>query len=113
MLLGRLSLLDIDEIGQIADLTEAEARALGPRGLELVMRARGIDTSPVDPEPVEQKTVRSTIVFEPDTSDPEIIKIRLRSLVGELGLLSESECRYTQSIHGDLVHRWANYSCNG
>ena len=85
MLLGRLSLLDIDEIGQIADLTEAEARALGPRGLELVMRARGIDTSPVDPEPVEQKTVRSTIVFEPDTSDPEIIKIRLRSLVGELG----------------------------
>jgi len=85
VLLGRLSLLDIEEIGQIADLSAAEARALGPQGIELVMRARGVDASPVNPAPIERRTVSGTVVFEPDTSNPELVKIRLWGLVAELG----------------------------
>ena len=84
VLLGRLSLLGLDEIGQLADLDAIEARALGPRGSELVTRARGIDTSPVDPEPEEKKSVHGEVIFEPDTSNPETLRLRLGILVREL-----------------------------
>ena len=82
--LGRLGLLGIDEIGDLADLSESEARAIGPRGPELVAKARGIDSSPVDPELPERRAVVGEVVFEPDTTDPEILGLRSGALVAEL-----------------------------
>mgnify|MGYP001304258119 CR=1 FL=1 len=84
VLLGRFSLLGIDAIGDIADLSEAEALAIGPRGRELVARARCIDASPVDPEPAERRAASGALVFEPDTTDPEVLRLRLGALVAEL-----------------------------
>jgi nucleotidyltransferase/DNA polymerase involved in DNA repair len=46
LLLGRFGLLGIEDIGDLADLTTPEARALGPRGPELVARSRCISTIP-------------------------------------------------------------------
>jgi len=83
-LLGRFGLLGIDAIGDLADLSEGEARAIGPRGPELVAKARGIDASPVDPEPPERRAVAGEIVFEPDTTDPEVLGLRSGALVAEL-----------------------------
>ncbi|MCE5257049.1 MAG: hypothetical protein LLF89_09430 [Spirochaetaceae bacterium] len=84
VLMGRLTLLDIEEIGQLADLSAGDARAIGPHGPELVTRARGIDTSPVDPEPVARRALHGRIVFDPDTADSDIIRLRLGALVAEL-----------------------------
>ena len=93
VLLGRFGLLDIDEIGDLADLSECEARAIGPRGPELVTRARGVDTSPVDPAPPERRAVSGEVVFEPDTTDPDVLRLRLGALVAELGFMLRREGR--------------------
>lgn len=84
VLLGRFGLLDIEDIGNLADLGSEEARALGPRGPELVARARGLDASPVDPEPLAARCVEGDRLFEPDTADPFLLRARLASLVAEL-----------------------------
>jgi DNA polymerase-4 len=93
VLLGRFGLLAIDEIGDLADLSECEARAIGPRGPELVTRARGVDASPVDPAPPERRAVSGEAVFEPDTTDPEVLRLRLEGLVAELGFALRKEGR--------------------
>jgi DNA polymerase-4 len=93
VLLGRFSLLSIDEIGDLADLSECEARAIGPRGSELVTRAQGVDTSPVDPEPPERRAVSGEVVFEPDIIESEVLRLRLESLVAELGFALRKEGR--------------------
>ena len=80
----RLDLLGIREIGDLAELSDAEARALGARGPELVARARGMDSLPVDPELPERRTERGTFVFEPDVADPELLRPRLEALTSEL-----------------------------
>lgn len=85
VLLGRLDLLGIHSIGDLADFSEAEARALGSRGPELVARSRGVDSSPVDPEPLGRRAAKALHVFEPDTADREILRIRLAALSSELG----------------------------
>jgi len=84
VLLGRLSLLDIEDIGGIADLNGPEARAIGPRGPELVARARCIDDSPVNPEPPGRRSASGDVVFEPDTTDPQVLRLRLSALASEL-----------------------------
>jgi len=84
LLMGRFALLGIEEIGDIADLAEGEARAIGPKGPELVARARCIDSSPVDPEPIERRSAAGELVFEPDTADPEVLRLRLAALVAEI-----------------------------
>ncbi len=80
----RLDLLGIGEIGDLAGLSDAEARALGPRGPELAARARGMDAVPVDPEPPERRTERGAFVFEPDVTDPELLNPRVDMLASEL-----------------------------
>ena len=80
----RLDLLGIGEIGDLAGLSDAEARALGPRGPELAARARGMDAVPVDPEPPERRTERGAFVFEPDVADPELLNSRIDMLASEL-----------------------------
>lgn len=80
----RLDLLGIREIGDLAELSDAEARALGPRGPELAARARGMDSLPVDPELPERRVELGTFVFEPDVADPELVRPRLDALASEL-----------------------------
>lgn len=109
-LLSRLSLLEIDEIGQLADLSPLEARALGPQGPELVGRAGGYDTSPVNPEPPERRLVRGEVFFEPDTADPQRLRIELAALVAELAFSLRKNgtgahkamvhLAYTDKVHG-------------
>ena len=91
LLLGRFRLLGIDDIGDLADLSGSEARAIGPRGPELVTRARGIDSSPVDPEPSERRAVGAEALFEPDTTDPDALRLRLGALAAELGFALRKE----------------------
>lgn len=91
LLLGRFGLLGIEEIGDLADLAESEAHAIGPRGPELVARARGMDCSPVDPRPPEQRAVAGGTVFEPDTTDPGVLRPRAGALVAELAFALRRE----------------------
>jgi DNA polymerase-4 len=104
VLLGRFRLLGIDTIGDLADLPENEARAIGPRGPELVTRARGIDTSPVDPEPPERRTVAGEAVFEPDTSDPEVLRKKTGALVAELAFRLRKEGFGTRRVLLELTY---------
>jgi len=83
-LLRRLALLEIDDIGGIADLDDARAAAVGPRGRELVARARCVDDSPVNPLPLGSRSASAEAVLEPDTADPEALRLRLLSLSAEL-----------------------------
>jgi DNA polymerase IV len=117
VLLGRFGLLGIDEIGDLADLSEGEAHAIGPRGPELVTRARGIDSSPVDPEPPERRFVSGEVVFEPDTTDPELLRLRSSALVAELAFALRKEglgarralveLTYTDGLHSSGRERAA------
>ena len=84
VLQSRFDLLDIREIGDLAGLSDAQARALGSRGPELVARSRGVDAIPVDPELPERRIERGQFVFEPDIADTDIIRTRLDALASEL-----------------------------
>lgn len=84
VLQGRLSLLAIEAIGDLAALSAFEAKALGPRGKELVTRAQGYDASPVNPENLGQRKATADLVFEPDTEDPEALRAALVRLVTEV-----------------------------
>ncbi|PKL05977.1 MAG: hypothetical protein CVV53_06700 [Spirochaetae bacterium HGW-Spirochaetae-9] len=91
VLKDRLSLLDIDDIGGLADLEAFEARAIGPRGPDLVARAQCIDASPVNPEPPERRCLRDAVVLEPDTAEAEAIRLRLVYLAATLGFTARRE----------------------
>lgn len=84
VLSARLALLGIGVIGELADLSGAEAQALGLRGRELVARARGLDESPVNPCAPERRAVRAEYLFEPDCAEPSLMRLRLRALSQEL-----------------------------
>lgn len=75
----------------LADLGAFEARAIGPRGPDLVARARGIDDSPVNPEPPERRCLRDSSLCEPDTADPEALRLRLVYLAATLGFAARRE----------------------
>lgn len=87
----RLSLLDIEDIGGIADLSPFEARAIGPRGPDLVARAQCVDESPVNPEPPERRCLREGVLLEPDTAEPEPLRLRLLYLAERLGFAARRE----------------------
>jgi len=91
VLKDRLSLLDIDDIGGLADLEAFEARAIGPRGPDLVARAQCSDESPVNPEPPERRCLREAAVLEPDTAEAEAIRLRLVYLAATLGFAARRE----------------------
>lgn len=100
----RLNFLGIREIGDLAGLSDAEARALGARGPELAARARGLDTLPVDPEPPEHRTERGRFVFEPDTADPGILRPRLEALASELAYSLRRKGLGTRRILVELTY---------
>jgi DNA polymerase IV len=81
----RLRLLEIEDIGALADLSPFEARALGPRGPDLVARAGGMDDSPVDPEPPGRRVLEASTCFEPDSADPEILRLGVFQVTSSLG----------------------------
>jgi len=91
VLRDRLSLLDIEDIGGLADLGVFEARAIGPRGPDLVARARGIDDLPVNPEPPERRCLRDAVVLEPDTAESEVLRLNLARLSATLGFAARRE----------------------
>ena len=91
VLRDRLGLLDIEAIGGLADLGAFEARAIGPRGPDLVARARGIDDSPVNPEPPERRCLRDAVVLEPDTAEAEVLRLHLARLSATLGFAARRE----------------------
>lgn len=87
----RLGLLEIECIGGLADLEPFEARALGPRGPDLVARARGVDDSPVNPEPPERRKLQAGAILEPDTARMEELALRLAALAASLGFAARRE----------------------
>jgi DNA polymerase IV len=87
----RLDLLDIENIGSLADLGAFEARAIGPRGPDLVVRACCVDDSPVNPEPPERRSLAGSAVFEPDTAEPGLIRLHLAYVAATLGFAARKE----------------------
>ncbi|MFT8719837.1 DNA polymerase IV [Acetobacter sp.] len=81
-----LTRLGLSHLGAIAALTTGEAlRKLGPRGPELVARARGEDRRRVTPlHPV--KSVSTEITFEQDIRDPATLERALWDLCEQLAL---------------------------
>ena len=83
----RMGLLGIREIGDLAELSDADAAAaLGRGGTLLKSRARGIDTAPVTGEPASRRRIRAEALFDTDTHDAAALEGRLFSLVEDLGL---------------------------
>lgn len=97
-LLPRLLALGIETIGTLASLAPDEALAISPRGWELVQRARGIDDSPVNPEPTEQRLIRGESLLEPDSADPVCLRWRTRELAAELGFRMRKEGLGTRGL---------------
>jgi len=83
----RMGLLGIREIGDLAELSDADAAAaLGRGGTLLRSRARGIDATPVTGEPASRRRIRAEALFDTDTRDAATLEGRLFALVEELGL---------------------------
>lgn len=98
VLKDRLYLLDIEDIGGLADLGSFEARALGPRGPDLVARARCTEDSPVDPEPPERRFLKAEVLFEPDTADAEAMRLRCVQLAVSLGFAVRKDSLGTRKV---------------
>ncbi len=82
----RLALLGVRTIGGLAEFSDGESAALGPGGLLLRDRARGIDPREVDPAAPEERLVAGSLSFESDTADPQFAAAGLRALAEDLGL---------------------------
>jgi DNA polymerase-4 len=91
VLKDRLTLLDIEDIGTLADLRPFEARAIGPRGPELVARAGGLDDSPVNPQPPERRSLEDSAVLEPDSAESEILRLTVLRLSAALGFQARKQ----------------------
>jgi DNA polymerase-4 len=103
-LLPRLVALEIAEIGTLASLSMDEAQAISPRGPELVLRARCVDDSPVNAEPISRRSLSGESIFEPDVADPECIVWRSRELAAKLGLRMRREGLGARSVGVKLTY---------
>ncbi len=102
-LLPRLLALDIAEIGKLAALSAEEARAISVRGPELVLRARCVDDSPVDPEPPARRRRSGMVVLEPDSADPGLLEWRTAELALELGFAMRKDGLGARSVSVRLI----------
>lgn len=84
-LLTRLRLLRIETIGDLASLSPEEATVLGPYGVLLRDRARGIDPSPVQGGEPAQRIVSAVHSFAEDANDPLVLERALTVLIRDLG----------------------------
>ncbi|MDQ7795602.1 MAG: hypothetical protein RDU47_02395 [Spirochaetia bacterium] len=103
-LLPRLISLEIGEIGTLASLSMDEAQAISARGPELVLRARCVDDSPVNPEPPSRRMLAGETVFEPDCADPDLLAWRAREIVAELGFRMRKEGFGAHFVMAKLVY---------
>lgn len=103
-LLPRLIALEIGEIGTLASLSMEEAQAISARGPELVLRARCIDDSPVNPEPPSRRMLAGETVFEPDCADPELLAWRAGEMAAELGFRMRKEGFGARVVTAKLVY---------
>lgn len=103
-LLPRLLSLEIGEIGTLASLSMDEAQAISARGPELVLRARCVDDSPVNPEPSSRRMLAGETVFEPDCADPDLLAWRAREIVAELGFRMRKDGFGAHVVMAKLVY---------
>ncbi len=82
----RLALLGVDTVGDLADFSDGESAALGPGGLLLRDRARGIDFREIDPAAPGGKVIADNLRFDPDSGDPRAVAAALLALAEDLGL---------------------------
>jgi DNA polymerase-4 len=82
-----LAVTGLQEIGEIALLSDGEALALfGKRGLALRDAARGLDSSPVEPGRLRERALRRRAEFAEDTIEAPIVRAALIALVEDAGL---------------------------
>lgn len=103
-LLPRLIALEIREIGTLASLSVDEAQAIGPKGPELVLRARCVDDSPVNPEPSSRRMLSGECTLEPDSADPELLSWRAKALAAELGFRMRNAGLVARSLRVRIVY---------
>lgn len=108
-LLTRLRMLQIHTIGELSSLTEEEAAVLGPLGLSLLQRARGID-SPLHPGSLrgrerdarlsrgggvrqgsEEKPFSLAINLPEDANDPYLMRYGVSAIFRTLGFTLRQE----------------------
>lgn len=95
-----LSVAGIQEIGQLAALSDHDAAALfGKRGLALRDAALGIDPTPVAPGCLGQRAIRRRVDFETDQLDARSIRAALVASIEDAGL----ELRRSLVAAGRLV----------
>ncbi len=81
----QLALLDVNTIGDLAQIPEAELRfRFGKLGTELYHRARGLDDRPVEPDR-ETKSISHETTFAQDVSSREELRLTLRRLSEDVG----------------------------
>lgn len=104
----RLHTLGIETIGQLAQRSEAGMQQrFGKHGFELVQRARGIDTRPVETEH-ERKSVSRETTFARDVRDGAALRQTLRRLSESVGRQLRQ-----QQLRGNTVRlklRWPDFT---
>ncbi|HOV37692.1 MAG TPA: hypothetical protein PLG79_03140 [Spirochaetales bacterium] len=90
-ILARLRILRINTIGDLALLPEEDAAVIGPYGVLLRDRARGIDPSAVRGEVSSFQEVSAGHSFAEDINEPVSLERVLLSLVHDLGYRIRSE----------------------
>jgi DNA polymerase-4 len=104
----RLLQLGLKTIGDIAAIPQEEMiRIFGKGGLDLSMRSRGIDDSPVECER-EAKSISQEITFVKDVSDRRVLLNQLRSLSSQVGYRLRQEKICAGTIR--LKLRWPDFS---
>ncbi len=103
-ILARLRLLRINTIGDLALLSEEDAAVLGPYGVLLRDRARGIDPAAVRGETSSFREVSAGHSFAEDINDPVSLERTLLSLVRDLGYRIRSEGFTAGGVRIHLVY---------
>jgi DNA polymerase IV len=105
---ARLAEMNILSIGDLANADAARlARLFGVMGAELVLRARGIDARPVEPEHAA-KSISAEITYDRDTADERRLRETLRAQSEEVArrLRESGLCAATVRIK----IRWPDFS---
>ncbi|HPI15399.1 MAG TPA: DNA polymerase [Spirochaetota bacterium] len=104
-LLGRLGLLGIREMGELASLSDSDASAfLGRHGPVLRDRARGIDSAPLSVHRAEERGIRASHLFDTDTSDTDEIEAALRVIVEDAGVALRSDGLAARAVEVGLSY---------
>ncbi len=104
----QLALLDVNTIGDLAQIPEAELRfRFGKLGTELYHRARGLDDRPVEPDR-ETKSISHETTFAQDVSSREELRLTLRRLSEDVGRRLRREGLSGTTVR--LKLRWSDFT---